>query len=179
MPEIQIRPAVAADLAAFANLEHGYQTHYVWQMDRSSEEGQITVAFREVRLPRPVEVEYPRLVELGAIDAGGRTMLLAATQGERQVGYISLADNKAPLSTWVTDLVVAERMRRKGIASALLLAAHEWAAQRGQRRMILEMQSKNYPAIQLAGKMGYEFCGYNDHYYTNQDIALFFACYLR
>jgi hypothetical protein len=37
------------------------------------------------------------------------------------------------------------------------------------------MQSKNYPAMMLAQKHGYEFCGYNDRYYPNQDIALVFG----
>ena len=43
------------------------------------------------------------------------------------------------------------------------------------RPNIDEMQSKNYPGISMANKLGYEFCGYSDRYYTNQDIALFFA----
>jgi ribosomal protein S18 acetylase RimI-like enzyme len=41
--------------------------------------------------------------------------------------------------------------------------------------MFLEMQAKNLPAIRLAQGHGYEFCGYNDHYYLTQDVALFFA----
>jgi hypothetical protein len=41
--------------------------------------------------------------------------------------------------------------------------------------MILEMQSKNYPAIQLAQKLGFDFCGYNDNYFDNQDIAILFS----
>jgi ribosomal protein S18 acetylase RimI-like enzyme len=61
------------------------------------------------------------------------------------------------------------------VASALLAEAQDWAAERSHRRLILEMQSKNYPGIRLAQKFGYEFCGYNDHYYLNQDVALFFA----
>jgi len=37
------------------------------------------------------------------------------------------------------------------------------------------MTSKNYAAIRLSQKLGFEFCGYNDHYYLTQDIALFFG----
>jgi RimJ/RimL family protein N-acetyltransferase len=37
------------------------------------------------------------------------------------------------------------------------------------------MLSKNNAAIRLAQKLGYEFCGYNDHYYETQDIAIFFG----
>jgi ribosomal protein S18 acetylase RimI-like enzyme len=69
--------------------------------------------------------------------------------------------------------------RRQGVASALLGAAQDWASARSHRRLILEMQSKNVPGIRLAQKFGYEFCGYNDHYYLNQDVALFFAKALK
>jgi ribosomal protein S18 acetylase RimI-like enzyme len=61
------------------------------------------------------------------------------------------------------------------VGSGLLSAAQEWAQERSHGRLILEMQSKNVPAIRLAQKFGYEFCGYNDHYYLTQDVALFFA----
>jgi len=44
---------------------------------------------------------------------------------------------------------------------------------------LLEMSSKNNPAIRFAQKLGYEFCGYNDQYYETQDIALFFGRYIR
>jgi hypothetical protein len=39
---------------------------------------------------------------------------------------------------------------------------------------VLEMQSRNYPAIQMAKRMGFEFCGFQDLYYANRDLALFF-----
>ena len=47
------------------------------------------------------------------------------------------------------------------------------------RRLVLEMQHKNHAAIQLAKKLGFDFCGYNDRYYANHDIGLFFAKSLR
>jgi RimJ/RimL family protein N-acetyltransferase len=76
---------------------------------------------------------------------------------------------------WITDVVVAPAKRRKGAASALLMAIQVWALERGVRRLILEMQSKNQAYIRLAQKFGYEFCGYNDQYYLTQDVALFFG----
>jgi ribosomal protein S18 acetylase RimI-like enzyme len=75
--------------------------------------------------------------------------------------------------------VVASRYRRQGIASALVLAAQSWAVQRKDGRVLLEMSSKNNPAIRLAQKLGFEFCGYNDQYYESQDIALFFGRLIR
>jgi RimJ/RimL family protein N-acetyltransferase len=51
--------------------------------------------------------------------------------------------------------------------------------QRNDYRALVEMSSKNNPAIRLAQKQGYEFCGYNDQYYETQDIALFFGRSIR
>jgi RimJ/RimL family protein N-acetyltransferase len=80
---------------------------------------------------------------------------------------------------WVTDIVVAQDVRRRGAASALLTATQAWALERSVRRIVLEMQSKNHPCIRLAQKFGYEFCGYNDQYYPTQDVALFFGRALK
>jgi ribosomal protein S18 acetylase RimI-like enzyme len=95
------------------------------------------------------------------------------------IGYASLELDIAPSTTWVTDLVVAQKLRRKGIGSALLLAALDWGSNHASRYLVLEMQPKNNPAIQLAQKFGFDFCGYNDRYYTNNDIGIFFAKSLR
>jgi len=75
--------------------------------------------------------------------------------------------------------VVTSRLRRRGIAATLVVAAQSWALERGNRQMIMEMSSKNWAAIRLAQKLGYEYCGYNDHYYLTQDIALFFGRALK
>jgi RimJ/RimL family protein N-acetyltransferase len=59
------------------------------------------------------------------------------------------------------------------------MAAQSWALQRKDYRMVIEMSSKNNPAIRLAQKLGYEFCGYNDQYYETQDIAIYFGRLIR
>jgi ribosomal protein S18 acetylase RimI-like enzyme len=67
------------------------------------------------------------------------------------------------------------RVRRQGIGTGLLLAGMEWTKQHGLDRLVIEMQPKNYPALCMAQKLGFGFCGYQDPYYTNHDIALFFS----
>lgn len=180
MPEIQIRPAVASDLPSLIKIEHGYQSQYVWQMDRLIEDGQIQINFRQTRLPRPVRVDYTGSHPLLNEENWSRYQaVFVATIGDLVVGYIGLSDQLAPKTMWVTDCAVREDHRRCGIGTALVLAAQEWAVEKGFRKAILEMQSKNHPAIQMARKLGYDFCGYNDHYFANQDIALFFSRSLR
>jgi ribosomal protein S18 acetylase RimI-like enzyme len=181
MPEIEIRPAVEIDIPLLVELDHNYVSDYAWQMEIrraetvSKDESEIYAGFRQIRLPRSVRVDYPRQPQALLKDWSGRSELLVATHENQPVGYISLMLGIAPLTAWVTDLVVKRRLRRQGIGSALLLAAHDWGLHQDIRNLVLEMQSKNYPGIQLAQKLGFDFCGYNDRYYANHDIALFFA----
>lgn len=179
MPEIEIRPAVATDIPTLTALDHNYSSDYVWQMEIRAEEEQVGVNFREIRLPRSVRVEYPRPISTLADEWTLRSGLLVALLDGEVIGYTSLMLHIAPATTWMTDLAVLRRLRRQGIGSALVLAAQEWGRQHDSRRIVMEMQPKNHPTIHLAQKLGFDFCGYNDRYYANHDIALFFAKSLR
>lgn len=179
MPKVEIRPAAIADFPALVNIDHGYKTHYVWQMDLHQDEGQTGVTFREIRLPRPVRVEFPRPYQELFTQAGPNSVILIGSCDGTPAGYIHVSTDLAPTTAWVLALAVTEERRRQGIARSLVVAAQDWARMRHLRRMVLEIQSKNLPAIRMAQKLGYEFSGYNDHYYSNQDIALFFSQYLR
>lgn len=174
MPQIEICPATSQDLEKLVDLDHSYQTEYVWQMDRSLEKGQISTFFSEIKLPRIVRVEYPHSATR-LLETLPQAAVLVALYKSNLVGYVSVKEQVIPQSAWISDLMVSEKLRRQGIGTALVLAAQDWAMDKNFKRIFLEMQSKNYPAIKFAMKIGFEFCGYNDHYYTNQDIALFFT----
>lgn len=173
--DITIRPAQENDYQAMLDLDHGYSTEYVWQMELEGAGPHTGARFREARLPRPMSVSYPRVKDQLQTEWKQRSAVLLAEQADKPCGYISLAAGLAPGAVWITDLVVAASQRRKGIGSRLVQAGQTWARQHGHDRLVLEMQSKNYPAVKLAQKLAFDFSGYNDHYYANQDIALFFA----
>lgn len=179
MPEIKIRSATAADIPVLTQLEHTSQTSHVWQMERLQEDGTLQTLFREVRLPRPVRLAYPRPISRLPDTWQTMSIVLVAVYQSKCIGYLTVSDKNLPNCGWVYDLVVAESMRRKGIGSALALAGQDWAGRNGLKRMVIEMQSKNYPAIRLVQKLGYDFCGFNDHYFVNQDPGLFFGKYLK
>ncbi len=180
MPAIEIRPAIETDIVDLIKLEHNYSTDHVWQMEYDKSNGEIGVRFREVRLPRPVNVDYPRPFKSLAYDWTQRSGLLVALHQEKIVGYVSLFKNLAPIATWMTDLVVSKPLRRQGIGSALILAAEEWVIhQTDNNRIVIELQPKNFPAINLSHKLGYDFSGYDDHHFRNSDIAIFFSKWLR
>jgi ribosomal protein S18 acetylase RimI-like enzyme len=179
MTEIQIRPTTASDLTRLMGFDHSSSSEAVWQLELRREAGQIAATLREVRLPRSIPVAYPRNPFSLADEWGKRSMMYTALISQELVGYVSLVERSIDSMTYITDLVVNAAHRRRGAGNALLGAAQEWAAGRSCRRMILEVQSKNVPAIRMSQKFGYEFCGYNDQYYLTQDVVLFFAKSLK
>ncbi|NPV56789.1 MAG: GNAT family N-acetyltransferase [Anaerolineae bacterium] len=179
MAEIEIRPALAPDLKQLADIDPAYTSSFVWQMERTMDDEGISVRFREIRLPRPIRVEYPRPVDEMAGQLPKDAVLLVAKNDDTQFGYIRFRTEHAAQTVWITDIVVQEKVRRKGIASALILSVKEWCETRGFRKIVIEMQSKNHPTIKMCMKFGFEFCGYQDQYYPNRDLAVFFMRTLR
>jgi ribosomal protein S18 acetylase RimI-like enzyme len=179
MEPFAIRPAVSGDIPRLMGLDHSYSTDHVWQMALQNAAPAIEVAFREVRLPRPMRVAYPRRVERLADEWTERSVVLVGEADDRTAGYLSLTPAPSPEAMWITDLVVDPAFRRQGLGRRLLSEAIGWSRARGQTRLFLEMQSKNHPAIELAKKMGFVFSGYSDFFYPNEDISLFFSFDLR
>lgn len=179
MPEVRIRTVRASDVHHLVEMPHSCESAYVWQLVVQRETGGVGISFREIRFPRPVTVLYPRSPTILEEEWNRRGNILVAEVEEQLVGYLRFYEQNATQSAWVTDVVVTPLMRRQGIATALILAAQEWAQERANRRMILEIPARCHPAIALARKLGFEFCGYHENHYVNQDVALFFDKALR
>ena len=163
------------ELALCADLDHSFQTEFVWQMDVREEAEGIGVRFRTVRLPRSMEVAYPRDSRQLRQSWATRDCFLVACVDELILGYVNMRVNPAGTTGLVHDLVVHAPLRHRRIGSALLDQATRWARLKKLGQLSIEMQTKNFPAISFVQKHGFGFCGYNDHYYPNQDIALFFS----
>ena len=179
MPEIKIRALPKKQYNLIGLFQSVYQTSNVWQMERFQEDTRFSVSFNEAILPRAVEVPYKGLIDRMEEDGYQPSAVLIAEIDLEPVGFIAIEEQKKPGSVLIADLIVKPNVRRQGIGSALIIAAQDWAVGKRLRRAVIELQSKNFPAIQLCKRLGYEFCGYHDHYYANHDIALFFGRFLR
>ena len=176
MSNVKIRPGVEADFARCLTLDAAFETDYVWQVDNRTQAKQIEIMFHTVRLPRLMAVAYPRdHKQLTAVWQSCEAMYVAEDATGNLLGYVVLARRASPLAAWVSDLVVAKKVRRQGVGSALLARAVRWAREENLPTLIVEMQTKNYPAICFCQRQGLAFCGFQDRYYPNQDIAVFLA----
>ena len=171
---MQIRAARPRDLKACGGLDHSYTTDRVWQMETREDNGVLTSVFREAQLPREIRVDYPRQKEHLLAGWRRRDGFFVAEEGG-VCGYVALTAQPEHGIAWVGDLVVDRGWRRRGLGTMLLQTAVQWGRDEGLDRLVIEVPTKNYPAIRFCQSRGLCFCGYSDRYWPNQDIALFFG----
>jgi len=163
------------DLAACLAIDGSYETDRVWQVTQQEEEGEITTRFRVVHLPRTMRVPYPSWGEALLMHQERGDLVLVATEANAILGYIDQESQPDQGIAWIHHLVVAPAHRRQGIGMALLLRSIQHARQAGLSHVMTVVQSKNYPAIGFLQRSGFLFCGYNERFYRNQDIGLYFV----
>jgi GNAT superfamily N-acetyltransferase len=174
-----IRTATPADYELCLLLDHSVSTEIVWQMALEEEDGAQTISFRPARLPRSTKVLYPRSNETLIESWNHHSNFRVAEWDHEVVGYVNVREEVSLEAAWIADLVVDRAFRLKGVGTALLRAGREWALEHRLRRLIVETHTKNHPAISFLQKRGLILCGYNDLYFPNQDIAVFFGQTLR
>ncbi len=162
------------------------------------------IAFRPSRLPRPLAVPSP-FNEQDLLNNWKKTDYLLVAEnipGEadlghhesqatnagnplepdfpvaRIIGYIGLQVDSMRHVAWLSSYVVQPNFRRKGVGQSLYREARAWAERHRLRALMVELETKNYPALQFFQQQGFFFCGYNSAYYANRQLALFFGCKL-
>ena len=87
------------------------------------------------------------------------------------VGRLSVGRDGHPASRHVADLglMVARSHRRRGIGSALLAQAVEWARGAGVEKLELHVFPHNEGAIRLYERFGFEREGYRKRHYRRPD----------
>jgi GNAT superfamily N-acetyltransferase len=179
-----IRDGTAGDIAACIALDHTGETDVVLQMQMMQPEpNRWQIRLQEERLPRKIDlVIEPNEARLRAALPEDRCFLVAAhrsTETAEVLGYLVMRPETADGAAMITDLVVSRPFRRAGIGSRLLNVARRWARESGIHRLMIPTPTKNYPGVRFCQESGLVFCGFNDRYYPNQDIAVFFSQTVR
>ncbi|HEX9114810.1 MAG TPA: GNAT family N-acetyltransferase [Anaerolineae bacterium] len=164
------------DMAACLNLDGNYETDFVWQVTQQEQDEEIVTHFRQVRLPRSMRVRYPAWGEELLQHQERGDLLLVASEAAELRGYIDQQILPDQGLAWIHHLIVTPAHRRTGIGHELLQRALQDGRHQGMIQVMCTVQSKNHPAISFLLRHGFKFCGYNERFYRNADIALYFAC---
>ena len=182
IPGFLIRDALEGDIAVCLSLDHKYETEHVWQMQVRNEELRVEVLFTTERLPRVMEVAYPKdEALLRAMLPGNQCFLVMERKDQvgKVLGYLTMRMDRVYKRGIIQTLVIARGERHRGLGTRLVAVARRWAKEHDLSQLTIETQTKNYPAIRFSQHNGFTFSGFNDQYYPNQDIAVFFSQSLK
>lgn len=175
-----IRDAVLDDVAQCLDIDHRYETDHVWQMTVQQDDG-WQIVFRSERLPRTLEETYqPDEQRLRDSIKPEHCFLVATERASRNVlGYLVMRRDTILHLGQIVDFAIDRDVRRSGIGKRLISIASSWAKEHQITRIQVAVQTTNLPAINFLQSIGFTFCGFNDHYFRNRDIAVFFSQAVR
>jgi ribosomal protein S18 acetylase RimI-like enzyme len=90
-----------------------------------------------------------------------------AERGEDIVGFIVLEDLSDGITCHLTQINVANDYKRNGIGSMLINHVFQYLG--AGKRVTLNVNVANAPAIRLYESLGFERCGFSMHYRENQN----------
>ncbi len=177
-----IRDGIDADISRCWQIDHTYETDQVLQI-HVQQDDQIgwDIDLKRERLPRRLELSTPKNANRLRDSLVDHEAFLIAEQhaGGTLLGYLAMQNDRHHKIGLIHDFVVDRPYRRAHVGMKLLGAARTWAKEHELLRVSVEIQTKNTPAIAFFQAMGFVFCGFNDRYFPNQDIAVFFSLSLR
>ncbi|MFH1085520.1 MAG: GNAT family N-acetyltransferase [Chloroflexota bacterium] len=171
---MNVRPALLAELDRCQRLDGAYSTSYVWQMEQTTELERVAVTFRRARVPRTVQVVYPRPLDDLFEDWRQRECFVVAEDAVSVAGFLDMLVDRVRWQGWIKHLLIHRPFRRQGVANLLLEAAERWGRGSELGSINITLQPKNDPAVGLLLKRGYAFRGYMDRYFANNDPGLIY-----
>ncbi len=174
---LSIAPLGLDQVRSLPPLASGYETDRVFQLHRRQTGNGVEWRLEEERLPHPFSKAY----DLGVrgewldsyADAGPPESLqfLGATRAGEVVGVATWTVIDWNASLWLVDIRVRAESRGSGVGTALVDALADRCRADELRGIFVETQIRNAPAIRFYRRRGFVVSGFNDHLYTNQDLA--------
>jgi GNAT superfamily N-acetyltransferase len=200
---LTFRPGTSVDVETCLALDHTCESDRVWQMTLSAAEPfqHIQVGFRAEALPRPITLTHtpdPRRLhddpDIGRLFVVARPYVppppIQTIEPESPdaplvlppppprppiIGYVVAHYDELRGLAWLDDLCVARELRRQQVAAQMADGVRLWAREQGAARLLCAVPTKHAPMIALCQRMGMAFCGYNDQFFLNHDIAVLFS----
>ncbi|MEO1288334.1 MAG: GNAT family N-acetyltransferase [Chloroflexota bacterium] len=172
-----IRDGLSSDIDMCLALDHSFESDYVWKMSMQTLNEGYQATFRKERLPRQ-SIAYHEYDEMRLRLALPSEMCYLVAIGKDEpvvLGYLTMRPDPIHKIAMVQDIIVGQEFRHAGIGSRLLSIARQWASKRGAKQIMVEVPTINYSAIKFFQNRGLVFCGFNDQYFRNHDISVFFG----
>lgn len=174
---MHFRPLVLQDLPLLHTIDANFCSDRFLDVRKSSEGFNVTWQLIERPLDPPfISTDYNipayELEELADRLQKNDGLYLAGEDDGRLIAFLDMPRERWRNTALISNLYVEQKFRRRGIGAELINRAAAWAKEQNIRAIWLETQSNNFPACQFYRVCGFELCGIDDHFYSNEDITI-------
>ena len=179
MAEIEIGAAAMEELTQIAQMDLSFESDYVWKTQMLEGLDSFESSFQRIRLPKTIRVSFQAYSTANLETLIQRREILAVRYEEKVIGYARLEQDETVNRLVVKSGGIMPEYRNKGVGSALLDRICEIAHYNRIRSLVCMVQAKNDPAIHFLMARGFVFCGYQEFFFRNMEIGLFFSKNIR
>ncbi len=172
-----IRPLAEADVPRLDQIDANFESNRFLDLERAADG--LSASWRLIERP----LDPPFVSTDYAFQPSERSVLierlrqnnglyLIAEDDARPVGFLDVEAERWHKAANVWHLFVDRAQRRAGLGTQLMQRAIDWARDAGLRGIVCETQTNNWAACAFYQKLGFQLGGIDDHFYSNEDVAL-------
>ena len=171
-----IRPLTSADVSRLGQIDANFESDRFLDLEKSIDGLNVTWRLIERPLDPPfVSTDYSiqpgELAEIaGRIHAGGIHLIVEDNARPVALVDVETQDWRSAANVW--HILIDRAYRRQGFGTQLMQRVIDWARSARLRGIVCETQTNNLPACRFYQRLGFQMCGIDDHFYTNEDVAV-------
>ena len=179
MAEIEIGAATLDEFPQIAKMDLSFESDYVWKTQMLEGLGSIEASFQRIRLPKTIRVSFQAYSTANLEALIRQRQILSVRYEDQVIGYLRLEQDETVNRLVMKTGGVMPEYRNKGVGTVLLERVSEIARNNNIRNLVCMVQAKNDPAIHFLMARGFVFCGYQEFFFRNMEIGLFFSKNIR
>jgi ribosomal protein S18 acetylase RimI-like enzyme len=178
MTDFSIRPLTSTDVPRLAEIDAEFESDRFLDVEKTTDGLNVSWRLIERSLDPPFRSSDYSLsrqqreevaVRLCADD--GLYLVAEDKQTSQLVALLDVEHERWRDTATIWNILVDRAYRRRGLGRELIQRAIDWAREQGLRAIMLETQTNNLAAYRFYQAMGFELCGLDDHFYSNDDIG--------
>ena len=171
---MRIRPLTRSDLPRLKEIDANFESDRFLDVIKSGDGFNVTWQLIERPLDPPfVSTDYNvadyELDEIAQRLRRDDGVYLVIEEEARPIGLLDMERQAWRKAAMLWNLAIDRSFRGQGLGAELIQRAIAWARARQLRAIVLETQTNNWPACQFYRKHGFQLCGIDDHFYSNED----------
>ena len=179
MAEIKIGASTNEEYPQIAAMDLSFDSNYVWKTQTLEGLDSFEASFQRIRLPKTIHVSFQAYIPTILETLVRQREILSVRYEEKVVGYLRLEQDETVNRLILKTGGIMPEYRNKGIGTVLMDRVTEIASHNRLRSIVCMVQAKNDPAIRFLLGKGFVFSGYQEFFFRNMDIGLFFSKNVR